>query len=238
MSNSYEPNHHKHKLRFYIVMGTLLAVGLFFIFNNTNGPSGLTGAITGGTTADTMLLNSEKVSSGNKQISLNFSFNQFPKAVKNIKINLIKIKSKGPSSKISINGDQLELSNVKEVALEISGFNGQTSLEKGLLSLDGTAHRVDVNGVALSSPKDKLKVSFANLEYQFVELSGVAMQDFDFPQGSGSLAVNSKLTYALSDDKVNIGAFQGTLAVTDTVVLEGKAGSVKLSGPNLNVALS
>ena len=236
MSNPYETNQHKHKLRFYIVIATLIILGSFLLFTMNKDPSGITGAITG--LSGSSSTDSQVIDTGNKEIEFSLSFDQLPQSEKDIKVNNIKIKFNDLNNKISINGDEVELNNMQDIALDISGFNGQINFEKSGISLDGISKRIEVNGVALSSPKDKLKISFDNLKYQFLELEGIQLEDLTLPTGTGNMEVNKKMTYVLENEKISIDSFQGNLAISEGTFIQGTSTGLRLSGNNLNLVLN
>lgn len=240
MYNPYEGNPHKHRFRFYIVVITLvLGVVMFLFLMDSSTKTRLTGAVSGfsgsSSTEPTQIAASKL--QGSDKIMLNLSFNQLPAAVKDFQVSTIKLKVNELDSRILINDDELELNNVDEVNIDVSGFSGEAGFSTSALSLQGIAKKIEINGVALSSPKDKLKISFKNLHYEYLDLQQIKSEDLRFPNGQGLLSIGNKLSYDLTREDIDIKAFSGDMIIVDQTLLEGEAQGLSVSG-SLNLVLS
>lgn len=226
--------HHPH-LRFYIFMVTLVLGGLFFLLysnENQDSSSGLISAIVGYSENETQklweeepagqevdiqqelneLIGEENKADNYRSIPLSLSFDQIPTVEKNATIGRISLEFDDLSTTITINGDKLELKNLKEVTLSIQDFVGQVNLETSELSLSGTAKRIEVNNIAFSSEK-ALPISFQGLNYKHLQLTNIELRDLELPRGSGELQVGEKLSYTLEDEELKMLYFNGDLIV-------------------------
>ena len=146
------------------------------------------------------------------------------------------------STTITVNGDKLELKNLKEVTLSIQEFIGQVKLETSELSLAGTAKRIEVNNIAFSSEK-ALPISFRGLNYKHLQLMNIELKDLELPRGSGELSVGEKLRYTLEDEELKMLYFNGDLIVykkysnTSTLLMEGKVKGLYDNGDLLTFIL-
>lgn len=232
MFNQGSPQGHRSHLRFYIFMVTLVLGGLFFLlYSNENHDtnSSLISAIVGysenatqkfsiqGEEPDIEQELNNLVGDSNKvknyrSIPLSLSFDQIPTLEKNATVEGVNLEFDDLSTTITVNGDTLELKNLKEVTLSIQDFMGQLNLETSELSLSGTAKRIEVNNIAFSSEK-ALPISFQGLNYKHLQLLNIELKDLELPRGSGELRVGEKLRYTLEGEELKMLYFKGTLIV-------------------------
>ncbi len=255
---------HRSHLRFYIFMATLVLGGLFFLlYANENNPvgSGIISAIVGYSDNVTEQLagqdqNSQPdiaqelnqlVGEGNKNndyrsIPMSLSFNRIPAVEKNATIEGVNLEFDDLSTTIIVNGDKLELNNLKEVSLSINNFVGTFNLEPSELSLSGTARGIEVNNIIFSSEKD-LPISFQGLNYKHLELLNVELKNLELPEGNGELRVGEKLRYTLENEEIKILYFKGAMIVDkkysndSTLMLEGDVKGLYDSGDLLTFIL-
>jgi len=239
------PQGHRSHLRFYIFMVTLVLGGLFFLLYSNDGSEGTSfvSAIVGYSENASQILTGQSgqetiaqeinqlMNEGNKvksyrSVPLSLSFDKIPIVEKNASIESVSLEFDDLSTTITVNGDKLELKNLKEVTLSIQDFVGQVHLETSELSLSGTAKRIEVNNIAFSSEKN-LPISFQGLNYKHLQLLNIELKDLELPRGSGELRVEEKLRYTLSDEEVKMLYFKGALIVdkkysnSSSLLLEG-----------------
>lgn len=240
------PQGHRPHLRFYIFMVTLVLGGLFFLLysnENHDSNSSLISAIVGYSENATQKLSAQEeepdieeelnqlIGKGSKvnnyrSIPLSLSFDKVPVVEKNATIDGVNLEFEDLSTTITVNGDKLELKNLKEVSLSIRDFVGQVNLETSELSLSGTAKRIEVNNIAFSSEK-ALPISFQGLNYKHLQLLNIELKDLELSRGSGELRVGEKLRYTLEDEELKMLYFKGTLTVdkkysnTSMLLMEG-----------------
>ncbi|MBI4152841.1 hypothetical protein HY495_03960 [Candidatus Woesearchaeota archaeon] len=258
-SGGYSGGH--QRMRFYIVMATLIVGGiLFLLLVNNNNPTGfsLTSAIIGETnksliqTGDALgestgttqqkfnKVFSEEVVRTGKEVPVTLSSNQIPSVKKDTKVEEINLFFEDLTTTISVNDDKLELNNIKEVTLALKGFSGSIAFDEEGISLRGTASRIEVNDVAFSSEKT-LTIAVSKLQYRTFDLIGLSLKDIDIPAGDGSLTVSDKLTYSLDEEAVKIYAYRGLLSVskednvTAATTLEGTMQGISVSGEELGI---
>ena len=247
MFSQGSPSGRRSHLRFYIFMVTLVLGGLFFLLysNENNDNSGLISAIVGYSENATLGLGEEQagqkidiqqeldqlIGEENKvdnyrSIPLSLSFDQIPTLEKNATVGGVSLEFDDLSTTITVNGDRLELNNLKEVTLSIEDFVGQVNLETSEISLSGTAKRIEVNNIAFSSEK-ALQISFQGLNYKLLQLLDIELKDLELPRGSGELNIGEKLRYTLEDEELKMLYFNGALTVdkkyanSSTLFMEG-----------------
>lgn len=222
---------HRSHLRFYIFMVTLVLGGLFFLLYSNEGRdgNGFVSAIVGYSENVSEKLSGQSeeldiaeelnqlVGEGSKpktyrNVPLSLSFNKIPTVDKNATMEGVNLEFDDLSTTILINGDKLELKNLKEVSLSITEFIGQVHLEASELSLSGTAKGIEVNNIAFSS-ENSLPISFQGLNYQHLQLLNIELKDLELPRGSGELRVGEKLRYTLEDEELKMLYFKGALIV-------------------------
>ena len=252
---------YKPHLRFYIFMATLVVGGLFFLlFMNEDGVQGnsLVSAITGYSSANISEESIEETSNFDEEfnqllgvgskvknyrsIPLMLSFNRIPVVEKEAKISEVKLEFDDLSTTIMINGDQLELNNLKEVELSIEGFAGLVNFGSSELSLSGTARRIEVNDIAFSSEKE-VPIIFQGLNYGRLHISDIELKDLELGEGDGKLTVGEKLSYVLDNEEVKMIYFNGALTIdkgarnATFLVMEGDVQGLYTGGQLLTFTL-
>ncbi len=240
----------KHHLRLYLLVLILVIGGIFIFFMMNDGkdePTVTNAVVTEldslDTETKTMKKTTEKSVLGQEknEIPFQLAVDAVPTATKETKAKQIELGFSDTTAKIKINNDKLELNDLSEVRLLVDGFAGEIIFNDGYLSFDGTAKRINVNGVAFSSLQKDLELSFTNLEYQSLILREVELKEVEFSQGSGTLNVGEKLQYALDDEEIKLAAFAGDLKIdrvnVTSVFLDGIMEGISISGDALGLSL-
>lgn len=259
MSNS-QPNHPNHHTKFYIFMITLVVGGVFLLLylNNDSENASITSAIIRSiknTSEPLNLVPQEEVfgetdlsvdeevlvlEKSKKNIAFALSFDKIPVIKKEANLGSMKINFADPTATITINDNQLELNNLPEINLLITGFNGEVDFqEEGILSLAGTVKRIEVNDIAFSSANE-IGISISGLNYQSLLLNEARIKSLELGRGNGELAVGSKLQYALEEEEVIVYYFEGLMKInkdSNALVLEGNARGMGISGDLINFDL-
>ncbi|MEK6940071.1 MAG: hypothetical protein AABX31_05060 [Nanoarchaeota archaeon] len=258
------PQGHRSHLRFYIFMVTLVLGGLFFLLysNENHDNSSLISAIVGYSENATQELIGEEDSqpeidiqqelnqwageenkvNNYRSIPLSLSFDQIPLVEKNTTVERVTLEFDDLSTIITVNGDKMELKNLKEVTLSIQDFVGKLNLETSELSLSGTAKRIEVNNIAFSSEKS-LPISFQGLNYKHLQLLNIELKDLELPRGSGELKVGEKLRYTLENEELKMLYFTGALIVdkkysnSSMLLMEGDVKGLYDNGDLLTLVL-
>ncbi len=258
------PQSSKPHLRFYIFMVTLVVGGLFFLLYLNDGEEGastslisaITGYAAGNAENETAAANpaeefdqefNKLLGEGSKlknyrSVPLQLSFNQVPVVQKEAKTRKVELEFNDLTTTIMVNGDKLELKNLKEVELSIEDFTGLVDFGSSELSLSGTARRIEVNGVAFSSEKE-VPIAFQGLNYKHLHISDLELKDLDLGKGYGELTVGEKLRYALEDEEVKMLYFKGALTIdkearnSTALVLEGEVRGIYTGGELLTFTL-
>lgn len=257
-----EAQPYKSHLRFYIFMVTLVVGGLFFLLftNDDNAPgNSLISAITGYASANTSKESMEEAAEnfdeefnqllgeGSKiknyrSIPLLLTFNRIPVVEKEAKISAVELEFDDLSTTIMVNGDRLELNNLKEVELSIEDFAGLVNFGSSELSLSGTARRIEVNDIAFSSEKE-VPIIFQGLNYERLHISDIELKDLELGEGDGKLTVGEKLSYVLDNEEVKMIYFNGALTIdkgarnATSLVMEGDVKGLYTDGQLLTFTL-
>ena len=241
-----------HHLRFYLVLTTLVVVGILvlLLLNDSDGfslTSAMIGVIQNDTQEDEFFdpnpnddLAGQKLQNSN-EIEVQLTFDNIPTVRKEARIKDIELKFDDLTTKINVNTDRLELNNLQEVTLRIHEFSGNIDLDKVGFSLDGKARGIELNDIALLS-KGEIAISFDNLNYEFLSLEEIELKDLELPPGNGELRMGEKLTYTLEQDQLTMYYFNGKTVIDrqqdNTLTLEGVARGITSSGALLDLSVS
>ncbi len=229
MFNQAPQQGHKSHLRFYIFMVTLVLGGLFFLLyanGHRDTSTGFVSAIVGYAGNATEKVTGPKeqnvgqelaqlANEGSKvnlyrTIPLALTFNRIPTFEKNATVDDVNLEFNDLSTTVKVNGDKLELNNLREVKLSIHNFVGTVDLKSSEVSLSGTARGISINGIAFSSEKN-VPISFQGLDYKFLQLQNIELKDLELPRGDGKLKVGEKLQYTLESEELKMLYFKGSL---------------------------
>ena len=246
--------HHplKHPVRHYIVLATLVIGGIFLLLlmNDNPGKFSLTSAIVGitgeGNISEDGSFEIERESTrktlSGDEVNLKLSFNRIPSIKKETKIDEMQLKFTDLTTKISINNDKLELNNIDEVNMIMTGFSGEIDFDEFGISLDGTAKKIEVNNIALASLKEDLKISFDRLDYNWLTFNEIEIKELELKEGDGDLEVAEKLVYTLEKEKLKVYSYLGKLELIrgeETLFnLEGFAKGLDINGEDLSLQLN
>lgn len=252
------PHHPHHKPRYYVVIITLLVAGIFLFLFANNGKEGfsLTGALVGDSEELTEILDADakdglseeagedsvrKIGNNANEVNLDLTYDHIPSVENEAKLEEIELQFADLNTKVNVNDDKLELNNLKAVNLKIAEFVGSMDFNELGISVEGKAKRIEVNNIALSSKED-MKISFEDLDYQFLNIKGLELKELELSDGDGSLSVDEKLQYELSNEGINIYRFNGELIIDrgnlTGMSLSGTAKGLSVLGESLSFSLS
>lgn len=248
-----------HTLRFYIIMMTIVIGSIFLLLmlNDENNSFSITSAVIegarNGSLKEIITRDNENqakafpevvLEKGEHEVSFSLATSNVPYLERQLSVDELSFTSTDLSaSEVKVNSDSLEL-NVQRAVLKITGFNGNLKLDSKSISLEGTANRLEVNGIALSAAS-KISLSFAALSYEFAHFSNMRLNNLDFVSSEGKLTVGTRLSYNLEETQTtSIYNFFGNLNVdknlnttTTSTFLEGIASGLDLIGETLNLNL-
>lgn len=252
------PGHHSHHyhLRFYVIMITVVIIGIFFLllandsqdFNLTSAMIGVVNDSSqpsveiddeGPVVFESFTKESKAKTVGKdfKEVSYLLFYDHIPTIKQETIVGEVVLGFADLSTNIDVNGDRLELSNLQEVVLQIKDFEGDIDFDQQSFSLDGTAKGLAINNIALSS-KGEIEISFDNLEYNFLSLDNVELTMLEMPRGNGQVTIAEKLTYGLEQDLLSLYYFNGLMIVDfeadSTLQMEGIARGIDISGAILD----
>jgi hypothetical protein len=176
-----------------------------------------------------------------REIEMEIEFDSIPSVLKQTQIESIVLRFNNLNTKINVGSDLLELNNLDKATIEISEFDGSLSFDSLGVSLDGYAHKIEVNNVALAlSQKEKIK--FSDLDYSGLNINFIEIQDLKLSKGDGTLIVPGKLQYTLNEDELKIGMLKGGINIdrdgTSGFYFDGKVSDLSVSGKSLKLDLS
>ena len=233
-----------HQMRFYIVLTTLVIGAIFLLLvMNDKSSDGLTSFAVlksdAKATPETDLAE-KAITKKAPEVTFELAFDEVPDLSLNdqAKVKNVLLSSHDLATKIYVNADRLELTNLDAVNLEIGDFEGMIVLDQGGISMDGSTRRLKVNGVTLAS-RGTIQISFKDLQYEQFVLANIQLKNgISFPTGSGELKVADKLTYSLDQDQLKADYFEGRIATAEEgISVEGVASGVQVSGALLNFDL-
>jgi len=211
--------------------------GLMFLdFNGENGITGFITAIGNGNNADTEIVAGEETTNGfqlDPEFSLTLS--QVPNiGEEKINADILKLNFKNRGTTINLNEEELSLSDMSDVIIQIKDFEGTLKLnDEGLLTLEGEGTEFVANGVTLSTQRT-LDVSFQGLSYDTLVLNNAKLSDLYFDDATGNVALNGKLAYQLETEDLSIQGFEGDLSINkgaaEEVQMSGKVSKFQLTG--------
>jgi len=252
-----ETHPHQHNnVRFYVVLITLVVAGIFVVlllndkgtgfgitnfavFQGSNSSSGDSGNTNSGSDSGSVGTKDTKYVNPNNEVDFSLTFDKVPQVNKNAKIEHLDLAFRDFSTMIYVNGDRLELNGLDEATLGIDGFSGTIFFNPEGISLDGTARKLAVNGVTLSS-QGTIKISFKGLTYKSLSTTAIELPGgIVFSQGNGELKVADKLTYKLEQDQLSMAYYNGRISINqEGVKADGVASGIKVSGALLKFDLS
>ncbi len=237
-----QPGQHHH-VRFYVIMITLVILGIFFLLlandsQNFSLTSAMIGVVNDSSVPAAELEDQNQEDSEEepevaegfgtefnkkaprktagknfKEVSFLLFYSQIPSISQETGVGEIVLEFDDLSTNINVNGDRLELNNLQEVVLQIRDFEGKIEFDRQAFSLDGSAKGLAINNIALSSTSE-IEISFENLEYSFLSLDDIELTMLKLPRGNGEVTVGEKLTYGLEQDVLEMYYFNG-LVIAD-----------------------
>ena len=141
---------------------------------------------------------------------------------------------------IMVNEDKLELNNLQEVSLKVEGFKGAIIFEKEGFSLDGKVRRLTVNEMALSS-NNEISITFNNLDYHYINIKDLELENLEFPKGNGNMKIGDKLDYSIINEELFVSYFEGDFTVDKNneppLMMDGMDQGIRASGDALLLTL-
>lgn len=261
MIRSHSPGS-RNNFRFYIVMITLVVCGIFVLLflNNDQGEFSITNAIVGNSINNTFEEDQiaeenleisfedlfpeenveERAPQKQREVEIKLNFDKVPTFEEEAKIKKMELHFDDLTTTITVNGDKLELNSLKEVNFIIEEFDGIIDFTENGLSLIGAIKRLAVNKMALSSEEEMI-ISFDNLNYHFLNIEGISLQNVKLEAGNGQLGIGQRLQYTLDSDSVYFNSFEGELTTNKkgntTLVLNGISEGVRISGEFLDISV-
>ncbi len=166
--------------------------------------------------------------------ALEVSFGALPSFDGLAKMDELTVRFPSTKAVIQVNKQTLELSSLNRVNLKIDGFSGNLKLNSGMVSGEGIAHRISVNGVVLSGKE--LEISFSDIQYELIQSEGIEITTLELSNGTGELKLaQEKLVYRLElKDQITLSSVTGKLILDKNsampVVVKGMVKYVEVRG--------
>ena len=175
-----------------------------------------------------------------REVDVKLALDSVPHISTQTKIRRMEVAFTDTSTKITVNGDKLELSNADEVTLIMDDVQGLVEFDRDYLSYGGEVEGFSVNGVSLIS-KGTIFIEFEDIDYKSISIEEIELENLEFERGDGSLEVSEKLKYSLEQDKVAMFYFNGKIQVEkatgSNLGMEGVARGISVSGALLSFNL-
>lgn len=138
-----------------------------------------------------------------------------------------------PSSFFYIADQEIETSTTKKSLILIKGYNGKFDLDRNSLSINGKAEKIFTEDIPISSKsRDYVNIEFGDgFDYSTLEIKN----DFSFKSleytTSGTIDVEQGTTLSLTNDKVRLEGFIGTIKVSEgRMILNGELSKLTVEG--------
>ncbi len=175
-----------------------------------------------------------------KQMDFELLFDQIPEISNINQVDVLELEFADISTNINVNNDKLGLNDLQEVTLRIEKFSGKTHFSDNGLSIDGTAKRIEVNGVSLASIDD-LNISFDSLDYDVLKVNEVDLDFLELAPGKGSLNLVDRFDYSATNDAITIYKASGEMIVDreeQQFYLNGVVGAVSVQSDAINYVVN
>lgn len=212
---SPHPVHSHRRAYLFLITAVVGALLVLMIIKDDGSINPLTGSSIGiGSEVDPLnsgLGNSAAKNRGDKT-DFSVSFDRAPHLKEETQFSELSFTFKDPSAKIKVNSEELELKNINEIRMMVSNFEGKVDFNEAILSLQGKAESITINGMEIST-KGKMDLSFTGLVYEQLSIFDVSVSSLDFGEGSGSFYAGEKMTYSLEHDQLKITGFIGDITI-------------------------
>ncbi|MBI4017422.1 MAG: hypothetical protein HY366_00565 [Candidatus Aenigmarchaeota archaeon] len=153
----------------------------------------------------------------------------------NAPVGLLMLDYSNSEVDVTINGVRVTSDDVKMI---IEQYEGAYAIEGRRLTLDGTAHKVRVNGVTLDTGSATVKVKTAGLIIDSLDSKSVDVRSFKVASLAGKLNLQDRVTLTLQSEPLEMTAFLGTVRIDESLYIEGKARRVFASGQDFRTVVS
>ena len=249
---SHNPVHQAHhSSKHYMVLGTILVVGIFVLLLLNDDGTTLTGNIAGLTTIEessgdvlgtleqgdgiATTTTDAKKAKDRRSSKIDHSFaltiDSTPQTIQEkVEIESLTVTFTDLDTIIKVDSDELSLRDLDSIRMSISDFEGDFLIDDYGFSAVGTGKELVVNGVVLSADKT-MDISVQRIDFDSLALESALLGEMIFEDAFGDLTLQEKLTYTIEGEDLSIGSFSGDLSLdADGSVLDGKVSSFNLEG--------
>lgn len=141
----------------------------------------------------------------------------------------------GGVSGLTVNG--VSVVPEQDARVVVESYEGTLLLNGRSVTLDGDAARVRINGVALHTGSSSVKVRVDGLEVRGLEARDIDARRLGATL-TGTLNVQDRVVVTMNNEPLELEAFLGTVALSDALVIDGKARRVFVSGKDYTTVVS
>ncbi|QQG39757.1 MAG: hypothetical protein HYS81_05340 [Candidatus Aenigmatarchaeota archaeon] len=137
---------------------------------------------------------------------------------------------------ITVNGVRVDAENGADVTVE--NYAGTLRVDEMKITLDGSANRVRVNGVALDTGRTSVKVKASGLPLTSFGAYGTEAKKFKTSPLTGNVQLQGKVSLTLTDEPLDIDYFLGNVTLGEALEINGKVRRVLVSGKDYATVVS
>lgn len=115
--------------------------------------------------------------------------------------------------------------------IDVSGYSGSFSIDKRLVSLDGSAESIKLNDLGIEFTNTPLK---GTMDYIIINTGNFSTQRIILDNVTGSVSANN-LTIGVDGKKVVVTAAYAKLSASSTLVIAGVAGTVSIPENSIEI---
>lgn len=117
------------------------------------------------------------------------------------------------------------------ISVQLANFSGKLNTTSGL-SLEGSAARMFVNGVAILPNESSLTITVNKLPFDIIDLSATTIDGFEQEQIAGKIAIaNGETVTTLTNGTIQIGRYTGKIQISpSTIVFSGQTEKIFTKG--------
>ncbi|MFH0829847.1 MAG: hypothetical protein V1887_01645 [Candidatus Aenigmatarchaeota archaeon] len=140
----------------------------------------------------------------------------------------------GKGSQWMVGNNRLDLADNLDNSFVIEGWKGKIiATTGGMVTLDGTADSLTVNGIRLSGSGGRQSVRVTDLSFTDFMAEKLSFSGFKLATATGTIVMDDgKATFSAEGEPLELGMFYGDLAIDSTLRLDGITDRLLLSGKN------
>jgi len=116
--------------------------------------------------------------------------------------------------------------------VELENFNGKVAVNDVLLTVDGNADKIYVNGVGISGQDGSTHFSLNSADYNMAIAEEIVLPSRRYDKSNGEVYVDNGNSYfQINDELLELGTFKGKIEITETnFFLDGIVDKILIDG--------